>query len=455
MQTSFSSVLKFKQTFEELQKAKHLLGSQALTRLREESIGRLEGQGFPGKKTEEWRYTNAALLLKEDYVVAEKKAVLESESVLHELLENFDGNADKIILVNGHFSAELSSFAQQKGVGIYSLGALLSGQGPKALCEKLEKAWSHEEGNSGEAFTWLNSALCLDGCVIDIDAKISAERPIEIIQIQTGDAVQWQSAMSRNFIFMGDYSKASITEGFVGTPGSKSFSNTVSSVHLGNSAKATYIKVQIENPDSYHLSYTRARLDQSADLRCLHFGSGSRLSRQELHCEMAGREAFTRADAVYLVEGDEHMDMRTVINHRCEQGASHQLFKGIVADRSRAIFNGKIYIGEGAQQVDSSQLNKTLLLSNTAEVDAKPELEIYADDVKATHGATVGQLDEEQVFYLASRGIPVTEAETLLAQGFTGEVLDYYRDESEIVEKLNQRIVSWVKQNRSSSGVDS
>ncbi|MCB0384404.1 MAG: Fe-S cluster assembly protein SufD, partial [Bdellovibrionales bacterium] len=259
----------------------------------------------------------------------------------------------------------------------------------------------------------------------------------------------WQSAMCRNFYCIGAGSSVTITEGFVGDPETRSLTNSVTSLRVAEGAKVRHFKVQLENPISYHLSFVRASLAELADVRFLQVASGARLSRQELHCDIVGPQAFVRADAVYLVDGQGHVDLRTEINHRFEKGSSHQLIKGIAADKSRAVFNGKILIQEGAQQVDSSQLSKTLLLSNTAEVDAKPELEIYADDVKATHGATVGQLDEEQIFYLVSRGIPRGAAETLLAQGFTGEVLDHYRDAGgPIIDNLDQHISRWVDRNR-------
>ena len=450
MENPLTPVLKFKQTYEDLLQNNSLVGSPDLSVLREESMSRLESHGFPNKKREEWRYTNAAIFLKEDYVSGQKPVLDKFKNQFSRLLKHFDNTAYRVILVNGHFCEKFSRLPEQAGVVVYSLKSLMSGKGPQQLCQKVEELWRSEEGNRGESFTWLNSALCLDGCVISVEEGTSVESSIEVIHIQTNDTSQWQTAMCRNYFFAGEGAVVNITEGFVGFPGSKSFSNTVTSLQVGASARVNYFKVQLEGKDSYHISYTRTHVREMAQLKCLFFGSGAKLSRQELHSEMAGPKAFMRADAIYLIQGDEHMDMRTVINHRHEGGSSHQLFKGIVSDRSRAVFNGKIFIGEGAQRVDSSQLSKTLLLSKAAEFDAKPEMEIYADDVKATHGATLGQLDKEQIFYLASRGIPVIEAETLLAQGFTSEVLDDYFGVAPIVKTLTERIECWIKDNRTS-----
>ncbi|MCB0363984.1 MAG: Fe-S cluster assembly protein SufD [Bdellovibrionaceae bacterium] len=451
MQTSFDAILRFKKTYEVLKQDQRLIGTSDLSGLRESAMTRLEGRGFPGRKTEEWRYTNTAPLLQEHYVTPKKERSFDlSDSALAEMTATFDSSSYRVVLVNGHFVGGLSRLPEQSGVSCFSLAALVSGQGPMEIKSRLEMIWEAEEGTGGQAFTWLNSALCLDGCVLVVDPQTSVDKPIEVIHVQSGEGDHWQSSMCRNFFFIGAGSKATITEGFIGSPETRSLTNTVTSLRVGEGAKVYHFKVQLENPKSYHLSFVRASLAESADVRFLQVASGARISRQELCCDIVGPQAFVRADAIYLVEGQEHVDLRTEINHRFEGGSSHQLFKGIASDKARAVFNGKILISEGAQKVDSSQLNKTLLLSNTAEVDAKPELEIYADDVKATHGATVGQLDEEQVFYFVSRGIPPSQAETLLAQGFTGEVLDHYRDCGAIVSKLDLHISSWVDRNRTS-----
>jgi len=450
LQTLFTSVSKFKQTYEDLLQKNFLMDSPSLSQLREDSMGRLESHGFPNKKIKGWDYKSTAILLKEDYVFGQKVVSDRLRSQLFNLLKYFDKKASRVIFVNGHFCEELSNLPSQLGVKVYSLKSLLSGEGSKQLCQKIEDLWKLEESDRGEAFTWLNSALCLDGCVISVENDTNVESSIEVIHIQAGDLAQWQASMCRNYFFIGEGAKINITEGFVGLLGSKSFSNTVTCLRVEASAKVNYFKVQLEDKNSYHMSYTRTHIGERAQLNHLFFGSGAKFSRQELHSETGGPEAFMRADAIYLVQDDENMDMRTFINHPYKCGSSHQLFKGIAAGRSRVVFSGNIFIGEGAQKVDASQVNKTLLLSQSAEVDASPELEIYADDVKATHGATVGYLDEEQIFYLASRGISGTEAKILLAQGFAREVFDNYFNVAPIVKTLAERVEWWVKENRPS-----
>jgi len=449
VRTSAETVNKFKQAYEELKGKNLLRGSARLAKVRESAMLRLEGEGFPSRKNEDWRYTNPGSLLQHDQLSgleSPRQGLKPDDLAKRNPLAL--ATSYRVVLVNGWVQKELCRLPGGEGFHLYSLASLVAGQGPAEILDRVEATWKAQEEAYGQAFSWLNSAMSLDGCVLVVDANQVVDRPIEVVHLGDGDSASRRISMARNFYFVGSRSKVTIIEGFYSSAATTNLTNSVSDLCLGAGARAHFLKPQFESTTGCHVSVLRAVLETEAELRFLQMASGSSVARQEFRCDLRGENAMVRSDAVFLVEGAEHLDLRTEIRHQAPRGQSHQLFKGIAGDSGRAVFNGKIVIEKGAQKVDSSQLCRTLLLSNSAEVDAKPELEIFADDVKATHGATVGQLDEEQIFYLLSRGVPRAQAETLLAQGFLAEVLEHYQDAGSAIAQMNELISGWIARAR-------
>jgi Fe-S cluster assembly protein SufD len=293
----------------------------------------------------------------------------------------------------------------------------------KSRPELLESALGKAPGLAGHPFAALNAAFAVDGYVLHIAPDTRNEAPIEILWIGSG-ADKPPVYHPRNLVVLGRSAHATIIEHHVGLCIGSYFSDSVTEISLAEGALLRHCKVQEESREAFHIATTGAHLAEGAHYDSFVFSLGGRLARNEIHVALNGRRANCRLNGAYLGRGEQIVDHTTFIDHITPETTSKELYKGVLDGRARGVFQGKIVVRPGAQKTDGQQMNRALLLSDKAEINSKPELEINADDVKCSHGATAGELDDASLFYLRSRGIPEAEARRLLVEAFLGEVVD-------------------------------
>jgi Fe-S cluster assembly protein SufD len=390
--------------------------------LRKAGMARFAELGFPSLKDEDWRFTNPAPIAKLPF-----KPVFESSSggVPSKTLDQFAfGQLDAIRLtfINGHFNRELSSTAYpQEGVKIKSLAAALAEDAD--LLEKHLGRYAQEAGNS---FSALNTAFFQDGGFVYLSPGKVVERPILLTFITT--AAQTGATISpRNLIVAERNSRASVIESYVSTVDSAYFTNAVTELVVDERASLEHCKFQNESLSAFHLAAIHARLGRDSRLLAHSIATGARLSRNNIRTTLAAEGVECILNGLYLTRDDQLADHHMIVEHAQPRCNSHEYYNGILDGRSKGVFHGRILVRQPAQKTDAKQTNKNLLLSDDATADTKPQLEIYADDVKCTHGATIGQLNDESIFYLRTRGIGTERARAMLIHAFAGEIIDRIR----------------------------
>ena len=395
--------------------------------LRARGMARFESLGFPTTKNEDWHFTSVAPIAGQTFHAAiTSKTGVSSEGstagmVARADLQRFTFGQPawhSLVFVNGEFSENLSSYAGlDDKVRVSSLAkAIRSGVGrPERHLGKIAAFENH-------AFTALNTAFIQDGGFIELQADAVVEQPIHLIFVSEGegDAV----SHPRNLIVAAPNSRASIIESYISIRDSCYFTNAVTEISLGEGARLDHYKIQRESEKSYHVGTTQIRQARDSQLHSFSLAVGGRLARTNIYTSLDGNAATCTLNGLYLADGVQHIDNQTSIEHIAPNCPSHEIYKGVLDGHSHGVFNGKVYVHPEAQKTDGKQSNNNLLLSRTARVDTKPQLEIFADDVKCTHGATVGRLDELAMFYLNSRGIGPEMARTLLTYAFAADVLE-------------------------------
>jgi Fe-S cluster assembly protein SufD len=380
--------------------------------LRERGASRFAALGFPSVRLEEWRFTNVAPIAAAAFRLAEKAPTNAAELTARVRVPQA---AARVVILNGHFAPELSSLDKlPRGVVAGSLANAIAHNRPE-IAHLGQLAWEHLP------FVALNTAFIEDGAFVAIAPNAVVADPIHVIVINGGAGKTM--AHPRTLIVAGPNSQARIAQTFLGGAGESHFSNVVTEVSLGENATVDLYTDQRENDTAYHLSATQLHLQRSATLRSRAVTLGGRLVRNDIVAVLDGEGAHVALDGVYLVDGDRLADNHTTIDHATPHCTSHELYKGILDGKARAVFNGRIIVREDAQKTDAKQTNRALLLSDEAMINSNPQLEIFADDVKCTHGAAIGQLDEEAMFYLRARGLTERDARYMLIHAYAGEVL--------------------------------
>lgn len=391
--------------------------------VRGSAMDRFELLGFPAVRDENWKYTNLAPLAKQSFSPAnrpEKTAVDASRFVYPETA------AAHLVVVNGFLSEELSDkTAIENVVAIDLLTAVAD-----ARYNKIARAYvARNAGYHNNGLAALNTAFLQSGLFLLIPKHTKVETPIQVTFLTAAEHTETAS-FPRLLVVAEEHSSATLIESFVATGEQQYFTNAVAEIIVKEGARLEHYRVQRESDKAFHTSLTSAELGRSSSYDTTSINLGGRLSRHDISVVMDNEGAECRVDGLYLVGGDQHTDTHSVIDHQQPHCTSHQLYKGILDGNARAVFNGKIFVREGAQKTDAMQTNKNLLLSPQARVDTKPQLEIYADDVKCAHGAAVGQIDQEELFYLQARGINPELGRSLLTYGFAEEVIDKIKIES-------------------------
>lgn len=393
-----------------------------LVPLREAGMARFCELGFPTPRDEDWRFTNLAPVAKLPFRPVLKASVhgLTSETIGR---FTFGGLAAiRLVFVNGHFAPELSAESlKPAGVQIGSLAAALA-DGSTVLQEYLARRSAEDV----DSFTALNTAFFQDGAFIHVPAGIVVEVPIHLLFISTGSETG-ATSHPRTVILVDARGQATVLENYVSLDSAPSFINAFTELELGESAGLEHCKFQDESPSAFHVAAIHSRLGRGANLLAHSIATGARLSRNNIRTCLAGEGAECVLNGLYVTHGDQLADHHMVVDHAQPHCNSHEYYNGILDDRSKGVFHGRIHVHAGAQKTDAKQTNKNLLLSEHATVDTKPQLEIYADDVKCTHGATIGQLNEESIFYLRARGIGLERARRMLIHAFAGEIIDRIR----------------------------
>lgn len=413
--------------------------------LRAQGRDRFATLGFPTVKNESWRYTNLRALDK----LAFKPAGAVEGGVSFDRLPTVraeGASGPRLVFVDGRLRTELSSTTGlPEGVTLTGLADALARQ-PDFLAEHLGRAAAPDD----EALVALNTAFFADGPLLRIPRGVSVEDPIELVFVSSGSDTTSNTDSNtaatsfhpRGLIVAEAGSRAVVVEHHVGLGSCVTLANHVTEVFVGEGATLHHYKLQRESADAFHLSHTAARVASHGVYDNFILTTGARLSRNEVRSLLAGECADTHVSGAYMVRGSQHVDTTTLIDHAVPRCTSREVYKGAIDDTARAVFQGKIIVRPGAQKTDGYQQNRALLLSETAEIDAKPELEIHADDVKCSHGATAGELDDEQLFYLRARGIDKDAARGLLIGAFLTEALDEIAEDG-VRDAFRDAVASW------------
>ncbi|MDA3921435.1 MAG: Fe-S cluster assembly protein SufD [Salinisphaera sp.] len=394
---------------------RELPGSDDSKRERQAELRRFSDAGFPSTREEDWKYTSLRPIEKRRFEISDEADTPSEKALAPFLPAGLD--AFRIVIVDGHFSAVLSGLdGLPPGATVRSFAAYLNAtDGASIKAREID-----EEPGS---LTAMNAAFFTDGAYIEMAAGTVVDKPIHVLSVASGARDERMTQVRHRYV-MGENSQATVIEHFVGVGDNPYFTNAVTEAVMGRNSQLTRCRVQQESDKGYHVSSFFAQ--QRRDSRVFNHGFdlGGRLARIDTNARLVDQNSEVHLFGVYAPTGRQHIDNHTRIDHATEHSLSREFYKGVLADYGRGVFNGKIIIHRDAQKTDSAQACDALLLSDKAEVDAKPELEIYADDVTAAHGSTVGQLDEDAVFYLKSRGIGEEGARAILTYSFANSLVN-------------------------------
>lgn len=394
-----------------------LPGRDWLTGARRQALDAFVRSGFPGTRQEDWKYTDLRPIAKRNFQSADTNSAITDDQLAPFLPEGLD-EVHRLVFVDGHYVSALSSVGQlPEGVELGALSAAL-----ESPDDGLRETLGSPINGYATPFTDLNTAFLTDGLHLRLADNAVLEAPVHLMVVSSGETENRMSHL-RHVLRLGANSQATLIEHSIGLGEAPYFCNAVTESHAGPGANLTRTRVQQESERGYHVSSFHAH--QARDSVILNHGVdlGGRLVRADTNSWLGAEGASISLFGVYLPTGRQHIDNHTRVDHAHPHGTSREAYKGILDGRARGVFNGKVYVHRNAQKTDSEQSSDALVLSEKAEVDAKPELEIYADDVKCAHGSTVGQLDENAVFYLRSRGIDLEGARAILTYSFADELL--------------------------------
>ena len=383
--------------------------------IRSEAIKQFESIGFPNKKLENWKYTSLKNLLNTDYsVLPEINNVLEFKNIKKYLIDDIDSY--KIIFVDGKYCSHLSETTHE-GMDICILSAALTQSKYELIIENYFNKIALKDG-----ITSLNTAFSNEGAFIHIPKNKFVEKPIQIIHFSTGNEASLMF-QPRNMIVVDENSQVQIIERHQSLSENKVFTNSVTEIYADKKSIIDYYKIQNDNLQASLIDNTYVNQQRNSSFSMHTFSFGNELVRNNLNISQNDEFIETTIKGVTIIGDKQHIDHNTLIQHNKPNCNSHQDYKGIYDNKSTGVFNGKIIVEKQAQKTNAFQSNNNVLLSDKATINAKPQLEIYADDVKCSHGCTVGQLDKNALFYLKSRGIPEKEATALLMYGFANNIL--------------------------------
>ena len=401
--------------------------------IRSKAIKTFETKGFPNKKDEAWKYTSLNKILKEDYSVFSKEEnALEYSDVKKYFIHDIDSY--KIIFIDGKYSSHLSDTTHD-GMDVCLMSAALTKPKYRLVIENYFNKAAKDDGLSA-----LNTAFSKEGAYINIPKNKIAEKPIQIIHFSTGK----ESALMlqpRNLIVVGENSHVQIIERHQSLTSNPVLTNSVTEIFANKRAIVDYYKVQNDDQNASLIDNTYINQKQQSHVSVHTFSFGGKLTRNNLNFFQNGEHIDSTLKGITIIGNKQHVDHNTLVHHIEPNCESHQDYKGIFGDNSVGVFNGKVVVEKEAQKTNAFQANNNILVSDKASINTKPQLEIFADDVKCSHGCTIGQLDESAMFYLRSRGIPEKEAKALLMYAFANNVLESVKI-PELKKRINKLIAN-------------
>jgi Fe-S cluster assembly protein SufD len=405
-----------------------------LDQLRLGAVAHFHAHGFPKADDEDWRFTNITPISRGTFTHAPLVSPEAAEAMLQQ--HSFGDEAIvELVFVNGHFAPQLSKLptSLQKGLTVATLGRALESQS-----EQLSKHLGQYAKIEHSPFIALNTGALSEGAVINIDKATTVQGVVHLLFLSTKPGAEATVAHPRVLINVGENSEAAIVESYC-ADGGRYWTNAVTEIAAGANSRIDHNKVQIESPEAFHTAAMHVRLDRGAQFVSHATTLGGRLTRNDLTCHMAGEGAYATINGLVLLNGSQHCDNHTMLDHAVPNCPSHELYKHVLRDAATAVFKGKILVRKDAQKTDSKQNSRTLLLSDRATMNSMPALEIYADDVKCTHGSTTGPVDDEALYYIRSRGVSLEAAKHLLTYAFAADVTRRIK-----VDPVRRRIESYM-----------
>lgn len=387
----------------------------------------------PHRKQEAWRYTNLDALLKTEFASPPQTLSAHEQAASDWVIDR--KASYRLLFINGRLQPDFNNIAlRERGVQLGSLRAALTTH------PQLVSSWfGQTQTNVSSVFATLNTALLNDGLLLHVPRDVQLDKPIEVIYASLGEDQPLASQL-RNLVVLEAGAEATLVERFV-CPGAFSYlNNSVSEVLVEDGARLTHYRVQDESRAAFHIAQLNVRQAQDSHYRNVNIALGGALARTDVNVEFAGTGARSELDGLYVVGDGQQIDHHLDIAHATAQGASRENYKGILLGKGRAVFDGRIVVAKDAQESDAHLTNRNLMLTRDAEVDTKPQLEIYADNVKCSHGTTVGQIDPNQLFYLRARGIDALKAQQMLCLGFALEILEQIEIEA-LRAHVNDKLV--------------
>ena len=406
--------------------------------MRKAAITRFIELGLPTIQHEDWRFTNVAPIAKLPFNPLPRG---QTANIRLDQFHFTSLKSSRLVFVNGYFAPELSSILPlPPGARVMSLAEAAAAD--PALVQK-HLGRNARVDDSG--FAALNTAFFTDGAFIHLPKGVVLNDPVHLIYVSTSQE-PGATAHCRNLVIAESDSRLSLIENYVSTVESPYLTNTLNEMSIGENAVVEHCKFQEESREAYHIGTHFMQLSKGSDFISHSFALGAKLSRNNIRTSLNGDGLDCVLNGLYLTRDEQVADHHMVVEHARPHCNSHEYFNGILDDRSRGVFHGRILVRQAAQKTDAKQTNKNLLLTDDATVNTKPQLEIYADDVKCTHGATIGQLDDDSIFYLRARGIPLETARRILIHAFAGEIIDRVRCEA-LREELDRLVWDRLEEN--------
>lgn len=406
----------YRSAFERLESGDGRQRPDWVNELRAHAMNRFGTSGFPSGRDERWRFTNFSGLFEKNYAIGSRLSG--SAPDLGELPDGFGSwGGIRVVFVNGSYSPELSSSLKLKG-GVIA-GRLSTGiaEGIPSVGQYLARV----EWPTDNPFAAFNTAFLNDGALLFVPDGTVVVEPIQFLYLtsdENADAV----TLPRTLVILGENAEATVVEGYFGMGNADHWTNAVTESVVGDGARLSVYRIQLEGSNTYHTAATRSRQGRDSRYGFTTVEFGSLLSRHDIRAGLEGTGAECVLNGLLQVTDRQHVDQHTTIEHAKPHGSSREIFNGIFDGRSHGVFTGRILVQPGAQQTDAKQSSRNLLLSETARVDTQPQLEIFANDVKCTHGATVGPINDEAMFYLRSKGLTAAAARAMLTYGFGSEI---------------------------------
>ncbi len=416
--TSEPKVLKFQDCFDNFLASKKSEPSW-LKKRREAAFAQLKTLGFPDRKNEAWKYTPVTKMLAPNYVLPHAPHLSGAEAVLGKSVY-WDEGAVRIVFIDGVFCPQLSVLDDvPEGLTVCSMSDLLAKD-----ASRLEEAEGRHVEHLNDGFRALNSAFSDDGAFIEVKANQQIDVPIHILYLN-GCSDFDVMCHPRNIVALEQGAQCTIVERYAGINDQACYLlNSMTEFWLARDSQVEHCRIQLESEAAFHVGVSEVHQETNSSFKSVSVVTGAKVGRTEMFMEQGGPHTHCEVNGLYVMDGDRVADQFIVAHHTQDASRSEQFFKGIMSDRSVGIFNGAIIAEEGVKGTDAHQTNKNLLLSDDATAETRPQLEIYCDDIACSHGATVGQLDQESLFYLQSRGIAEVEARGMLTRAFAGDVVE-------------------------------